>query len=252
MRKASLLILSVAASSILLGIAAVPAAAGVVNFHDSNFNRSDWTNAVLYQSGNGGRVGSIEQQAPDRLDGSYRQIEQTVNANKAGAFSCFWEFYQYGNGITTGVFNPVTQGPIESIDYSQWAQNTILGTPAGFAMGAAIKQNGRIYITLLDTNPEKIWTMKSHAELTANDFRLITNANAHPDFSATAATIFVGFYIGNSGTRKSGAFTVGGGLDDWNMTINTPVGAPEPAAMTLLALGGLALLRRRSCRRASR
>jgi hypothetical protein len=248
MSKTNLLISSVAAIAILIGINAVTASAGVVTFSDTNLSNADWTHAMMYKTGLGGSFDATDQLTTGGCSGSSpecRQIQQSVKAHNGQWASCYWEFYQYGNGTTTGVFDPTVEGQILNVDFSQWWNITNRGTPNGFAVGAALKQNGVIYLSLLDNTKESGWTQKIHTGLTALNFRTLLDANAHPDFSATGAPIIVGFYVGNSGTKYSTAFTDAGNIDDWSISFTTPTNAPEPAAMTLLVLGGLALVNRR-------
>jgi hypothetical protein len=249
MSKTNLLVSCLALSAILIGITALTAPAAIVTFNDSTFNDADWTAQTMYQTGNGGSLDVNTQVATGGHDGGeYRLIQQSVNAHNGVNPSCFWTFYQYGNGTTTGVFNPATQGAILTMDYSAWAINLTLGTPDGFGVGPALMQNGNIYAGYLLISPETVWTQKVRSDLTAADFMFLSDPTLHPDFSAAGAPIAVGFFRSDSGNANGNAFTVEGGIDDWSLTITTAV-APEPASVTLLILGGLALARGRRNRR---
>ncbi len=91
------------------------------------------------------------------------------------------------------------------------------------------------------------WTTHTQSNLQASDFTIAADAETvppittgpHPDFSATGAPITFG-YLTTNGTPST-SYTVTGGVDNWSVDVHVP----EPASLSVLALGALPLLRRR-------
>ena len=88
------------------------------------------------------------------------------------------------------------------------------------------------------------WTTKEILGLTAADFNLVVtdsydwvDRSRHPDF-LTGAAMELGFVTGNGG-RSS--YSRGAAYDNWRISVT-----PEPATLSFLLLGGLAVLRRRN------
>jgi MYXO-CTERM domain-containing protein len=242
MSKANLLISSVAAIAILVGFNAVAASASVVTFSDTNFNNSDWTASVFYTAGAGGSTVDNAQSATGGNPGAYRYIKLTNNAS-TGVKAAYYVF----NKNNAGTLTPST-GPILSIDYSEsesWYSKTVAGNPAP-ETGPALMQGAKVFIYkgLVADTWTPTWAAKSKTGLVATDFTCLTDGT-HPDFTTSGGQITVGYFRGlTSPATNSPIITLGAAMDNWNMVATTG-NAPEPAAMTLLVLGGLALVNRR-------
>ena len=202
-----------------------------VTYSATNFNDSLWSTTVIYASGAGGsasgwRVGS------GGHNGAYRQTRMTLNAGSGP--TTVWSFHN----CTIFTYEPQIQGAIESIDYSEYGirltgpQNT----------GPAVRQNGVFYIAPGLLVNESSWTKKSSSGLTEESFHVV-GGTAHPDFSETAPPLELGFATGiSTPSSQHGSTTTDIGIDNWALVVH-PV--PEPATLSLLALGGLAMVRRR-------
>ena len=206
------------------------AGAAPITFSETNFDNSIWDTTVVYAGGAGGSV-SGWRVYPGGHSGAYRRCRITMNS---GGPAAVWGFHHYA----AFAYDLQVEGAIESIDYYAY----LIGFPGDNNTGPAIRQNGVVYAVpgLLATDPD--WTGKSFVDLVDTDFHVI-GGSAHPDFSGTGAPIEVGFITGHSTpSTQHGSYNVETGIDNWTFVI-TPV--PEPATLSLLALGGLAMIRRR-------
>ena len=132
--------------------------------------------------------------------------------NDAPPYSGIGAFHRY----LPAVYDPGTSGAILSIDYSE-DSSMFAGGGAGQATGPALRQAGVVYYHHLNGTSFGGWRSYSIAGLTAVDFRDSPYGNQHPDFSATAPPIEVGFYRANS--TYSGGYTILAGIDNWRFTI---------------------------------
>jgi hypothetical protein len=159
---------------------------------------------------------------------------------------------------TTFLYNPSTQGPIQSIDLSVDRYITLVGGTLGGTNNGTVLllQNGKYYFDQI-TGPALVagtFQTISAAGLLASDFQLLdfttgtADGTQHPDFSASGGLI-------DFGTRVSfghiNAVNSAGNLDVRldNLTISLTT-TPEPSAYGLVAAGlaGLWFLRRRRAR----
>jgi hypothetical protein len=142
------------------------------------------------------------------------------------------------------VFDPATEGAITSVAYSE---DTFTGI-SQIGGGLALQQNGILYFGGYRHDSSTSWVTYIRSSLTAADFRTFVSETLHPDFSSSGAPITFGFFRANSVDAGGPyGYTATGGTDNWQATITS---VPEPALLSLMALGGLAMLRRRytSCK----
>lgn len=218
----------------------VSAVAGTLTFSDSTFRNIDWNLTTVVQ----GDKGEVKTgQLPTRGNpGSYRHILNSVNVRNN--YTTVWGLHIKTNAI----YNPQSVGAITSIDYSEDAINFNFGGGQGQATGLALRQNGHLYFSFSKRlfTPETRWTNKKLKDLKQTDFIRVedvpTNLTNHPDFSASASPIELGFFRGNSG---AGSYLINGGIDNWKVTVNynDPKSVPEPSSLlSLLAIGAIGLV----------
>lgn len=213
-------------------------ASATVIFSDGVFNNSDWS-TTEFDFDTGGTVVS-SQQITGGNPGEFRRISNTVKGKSDDAsYSGVWAFHQ----SLVSTYDPPTSGSILSINYSE---DAILfeGTGDGQATGAALLQNGNVYMAIgswLVTGTDSSWHSLEALALTAADFYLIDDLGRHstmnPDFSATGGLVGFGFYRANSTPTDIG-YSNDGGIDNWMIEVNNAVeGVPEPATILLMAVG---------------
>ena len=156
---------------------------------------------------------------------------------------------------TTFLYNPSTQGPIQSIDFSVDRYITLVGGTLGGTNNGTVLllQNGKYYFDQI-TGPALVagtFQTIPAAGLLASDFQLldfttgIVDGTQHPDFSASGGLIDFGTRVsfGHINMVNSGG-TLDVRLDNLTISLTT---TPEPGAYGLVAAGlaGLWFLRRR-------
>lgn len=234
LRAASLLMV------LLLGLMPVGADAGVIVFSDGTFNSADWV-VDAFENANGGSA-AVSQELLGGNPGAFYHIVNTVSPGAVG--STIYGLYLK----PTASYSPSTQGAIIngtlSIDTQMFS---------GFGLGEAtrtlLQQDGELFVRIgnrIDANNVGSWVTKGQS-FVANEFQLISETTPgvlvidptqHPDFSKTGSTIVFGFSSANSTTGTTG-YTIDGGYDNWQITLNTST-VPEPASIVLLAIGGVA------------
>ncbi len=233
-------------------ISALSAKAATITFSDSTFNDEDWKITSFLQ-GNG-RVITGNQITSG--GNQFRQIINTLSPDPRITSYTIGFHQQIG-----AVYNPQLQGAISSLDYSE---NSILlgGFDNGQTTGVGLKQDGKVYVSLVGVTPERNWTTKSVNNLQESDFSLVGkvaeelelastvapvdfgNGSDRPDFSSTGSPIKFGFFRSNSNCPTCGPHRIVAGIDNWSVTITTEDPAqestPEPSSILgLFALGGL-------------
>jgi hypothetical protein len=220
--------------------------ASAVTYFDGVFNNSDWSLTTITNAGGAGSSVGAFQIPVGGNPNEYRIIRNNLNINGAGSLVL---------GVhmnNTAFYNPVTQGAVTSINYSEDSINFLNQAGSnGQGSGLAIVQNGNTYvmrnpILVMPYSGYSTWTFNPAAGLVASDLWMIDNAGnlysgLNPDFSATGGIMQLGFWRGNSsGSATSGTFNSECGIDNWHVEI-----VPTPGAAAVLGLGGLMAARRR-------
>jgi hypothetical protein len=139
-------------------------------------------------------------------------------------------------------WTPAVNGPIAGVSMDIDVQS-VSGWGQGQALDIVVLQDGKYYggpaIPHALTGPDTEWHTVLVGPLTADHFVYMQTANGwdpidHPDFSSSGAPMTFGFTVGNWASE-----TYTQHYDNWRLTV------PEPATLSLLALGGLAMMARR-------
>ena len=194
-----------------------------VVFSDGNFADTDWSHKV-YASGSGGSQTASQELAGGNPD-SFLHIQNTVNTPD----SITWVggyFLKKG-----AVYEPSVSGAIQSVDYGEDAI-MFSGFGGGQASFMVIAQADNIYFQFpyLGTNFGQ-WSQIIQKGLTAKNFvqfdfsrcniePACLNLSSHPDFSTSGATMTFGFGSANAARVGASGYTIDGGIDNWQVTIN--------------------------------
>ena len=193
----------------------------MVVFSDGDFNPSNWTFGTSLTTGSGG---SVNRATSGGNPGSYLRLTLSMSAGEGQAG--VW-------GLNSAaVYNPATQGAIESVALSE----DILEIGAAQAAGAVLSQNGLLYYRFTYTASGTSWTSLNAGPGMATDYMLYPSpdngiTSPHPDFSILGAPITFGFYRNIGGTALSD-FSTTSGLDNWQTTVNV---VPEASVVHLVA-----------------
>jgi hypothetical protein len=214
-------------------IATLSSLAAAQTVSDNTFLNTDWS-LTQFTAGNGGSS-TATQALSGGNPGAFRNVTDVLNAAPAGGLETIV--------LSTSIYTPFTytpsvSGAIASINYSEDHACTAGCFGNGQSTGPALKQGANLYIlssSLPITGPALTWAPLVLNGLTAADFGLVnvTSGGAifdntqHPDFSASAAPIQVGFFRAN-GTFGAG-YTLSAGIDNWQVTVTA---AAPPAAFT--------------------
>ena len=232
-------------------IAGLCAAASLANasvtYFDGVFNPSDWNDFTILGPGNGFSSGVTVAQLPfGGNPGSYRQIDIVLDAQLPGAAVTSL------NINNNAFYNPVTQGAISFIDYSEDSL-AVLGGGNVQGTGLLIVQNGNYFV---QRNPVLVMPFSSHSSwapnaapgLVASDLwellpSGLLDSTSNPDFSAAGGIMQLGFWRGvSSGGFSGGVDNRHAAIDNWRVRI---VPTPGTAAVGLIAGTLLAARRRR-------
>ncbi|MFT3684465.1 MAG: PEP-CTERM sorting domain-containing protein [Phycisphaerales bacterium] len=238
-RSSSIAAVAVATVTLFAGTASA------TSYFDGVFNNSDWSLTTITNAGGAGSFVGAFQIPVGGNPLEYRIIRNNLAIN--GPNSLVLGVHMNN----TAFYNPVTQGAITSINYSEDSINFVNQGGNGQGGGLAIMQGGNTYIL---RNPILVmpyagystWTFNPASGIVASDLWQVDNAGnlfsgSNPDFSATGGIMQLGFWRGNSsGNVTSGTFNTECGIDNWHVEI-----VPTPGAAAVLGLGGLALARRR-------
>lgn len=216
--------------------------AQAITFSDTEFADSDWT--VILEDygapGAGGGVANGFQVGSNGNPGAYRRSE--VGFATAANVTEIVINIQLREGA---VFDPSTQGAIETVDLSY---DVFIESSAAFG-GIVLRQGGIFYYSA-GQNPaaNSIWQSISLPGRVSTSFGTCENlfgalcaeaGSGDPDFSSSGGPIEIGFFQAAALTSRQ-ANLYFSRIDNWSVTVN-PV--PEPGTATLL-LVGLALLSR--------
>jgi hypothetical protein len=196
---------------------------GAPPFTDGDFAPADWEIVVLSFKSSGGAFpgGAVTaSQEPGGYPGTLRRInDMIIAAPSASEFSSTWGVH-FKSGA---VWDPMTQGPIGTLDYDE---DALLFAPAGDGQltGLAIRQGGVVYVHPVGVTPDVVWTHKSEAGITAAELYELNDAGqlftSHPDFSVSGAPVQFGFLRANSNGNGGGAYTLSGAIDNWSVRVN--------------------------------
>jgi hypothetical protein len=223
-----------------------------VDISDGTFAAAQWSSAKCY--GTSAQTYSVSQSTTGGNPGDYRLVSESTTSGGPENVT---------NVFSGASYDPVTQGAITSIDWSFDAKLITKTGSAGFGAWFILEQgvdsnHNPVIFQSNNLGAEKgeavitsttAWTTFAEQLMTASSWTSNQSVNPgaplNPDFSATAAVITFGFET--SSDPGSGTNTYAAGFDNWYADVNhLDPPAPEPVTMSLLAIGGLALLRRRN------
>jgi hypothetical protein len=200
----------------------------MVVFSDGDFNPSNWTFGTTLSMGSGG---SVNRAASGGDPGSYLRLTLSMSAGEGEAG--IW-------GLNSAaVYNPATQGAIESVTLSE----DILEIGSPHSGGSVLMQNGLLYYRFTYIATGTSWTSFSGGPGTASDYILYPSpdngvTSLNPDFSILGAPITFGFYRNIGGTALSD-FSTTAGLDNWKTTVSV---VPEPSTLVLVVAAAIAIV----------
>ena len=197
-----------AASTALLAVAIQ---AQTVVFSDGDFSPTDWTATSISNTFSGGASFTAGRQLAGGAPGAFWRTTHTYNGLGAIIVS---------HSRAGAVYDPSTQGPIRSLDYS-WDLNHInsLGNNE-VAYRLMVVQNGVFYNTSNDIPLSPNWTPFDRRGIRAEDLLLVVGEGPlHPDFSHHGAPIQFGFITANSSPRLGSQAFRNHGIDNWRVEV---------------------------------
>ena len=129
----------------------------------------------------------------------------------------------------SATYDPAVHGAISEIDYREdFIEINPPFTGAEIGVGFLLRQDAEYFVACQGALGYTTWTPCEVTGLTAADF--LSRSGAHPDFSASAAPIHLGYFRTNSATPGYPPFITEHGIDNWIVTI-TPIAetVPPPA-----------------------
>jgi uncharacterized protein (TIGR03382 family) len=225
-------------SALLTGVATLAmvcgSASAAVVFADGTFTPSNWGFETL-TIGAGGT--SVPSQVV--IDGNPAPAREIQNTPLPGG--TVYGFSRYGTTNATR-YEPMTMGEILSVDFRidyRWTGG-YYGS-AGHALMVGAKQGSYVYYAAYSvTGTSGVWATKVATGLTASDFLPLVGSAPGLDFSSTGAPIRFGFIVGNSATVSTYFNTVL--YDNFEVVVHN---VPGPGGAAMMALAGLAAIRRR-------
>ena len=221
--------------TVVAGALAMPATASTV-FTDNTFDLADYT-IDTFQSG--GATVDITQTLTSGNPGSALQVTYSIPTHSSTFFTSEYILN------TSFLYDPGTQGAIQSIDYNgDTYVESSTGTLTGRVDPLILFQGGNYYLhqaPLATVNGA--WLTASANGLQATDFSLVTNlltfatnTSSHPDF--TSGVIQFG---AATGTVTTGTVAVNWDIrrDNLSYTVNA---VPVPPALWLFGSGLLGLI----------
>jgi hypothetical protein len=177
-------------------------------FSDDTFTAANWTANIVFGAGSGTTLQDAGDGSP--LPGSGPPSRRTTHNYSSQMYVAHLE--------TSAIWNPATQGPVTSIDYSYYTRvftaGAVLYTPL-------IKQGDSYYLGGGGAINMGLWQSTSGSALTAASFTLlIGSGGANPDFTGTGTPLELGYLTANSGA--SGPTTTVSNIDDWSISVHFP------------------------------
>ena len=204
-------------------LAAPVSRAAVVSFGDGTFAVADWEALSATFSSGGGPLGGGGVQASQVGDGypaPSRRVDLTLPpAPSPTEYSSTFAF----NVHTGSVYDPMTQGPIATIDYEEDARALV----APVLTGLVVRQAGEVYFAQVEVFTATTWTHIVRKGIVATNFEHLTAGGVvqgeHPDLTAAGGPMEFGFLRANStGAGRPTGFTNGALIDNWTVRLNPP------------------------------
>jgi hypothetical protein len=220
-----------------------------VTYSDGTWG-APWSLAAQFILGPGASTQAATTTASGGNPGAYYRQMTTLPTAGAGTRNGIESEYLFSGASGVNGYNPSMQGAILSLDFSIDIIN-ISNTP-GAAVDAApmLQQGGNFYRANLLLTFSTSWTTLSQTGYTAASFGLLSNDpsgtgslinfSMNPDFGPTGGAISFGLGSGHSTNLGGGGNSVIEGFDNWTITLHTAA-VPEPASLTLVLVGGLAI-----------
>jgi hypothetical protein len=204
-------------------VAAAGGHAAVPPVSDGTFDAADWEiGFVTFGSGGGalGGGGAQGSQAAEGHPAPARRIDLTLPPAPAPTeYSSTFAF-----NIRKGfVYDPMTQGPIATIDYEEDAR--VLSAPQ--LTGLVVRQGTEVYFVQVEVFISTAWSHVVRKAIVRTNFEHLVAGGAvqgeYPDLSENGAPIEVGFLRANStGEGRPTGFTNGALIDNWKVKLNPP------------------------------
>ena len=214
------------AVAVSVALLATTVQAQPVTFADGEFNAADWTATLILDTTGGGAT--------------FTALRQLQGGNPGSFWRTMHQFGGVGGMVVAharagAVYDPRTQGPINTIDYS-WDLIHLNSTgTAQVAYRLLVFQNGTYYNTTNDLSVAPAWVSFGRNGLQATNLvRIAGNGPLRPDFSTNGAPIQFGFITANSSPNPTQVFR-DHGLDNWKVDVFP--GGPVITTDSLLPAG---------------
>lgn len=213
-----------------------------VTISDTEFNNSDWTEQISYNTSPADWTNSVQQYTTGGNPGAFRGQSWTYT-NVDGAASATFATTDLD---TAQSYDPSTQGAIQTLNFS--LDNYIADSMGGstlkaIAIDAAIEQGGNIYAAGYTIPSNVTWGNLTWSLTAANFIPLSSSGPALPDFSASGAPLHFGYYDSLGIGPGFSPYSLFHAVD--NFSVNVVSAVPEPADTLLLAAIPLLMRRRR-------
>jgi hypothetical protein len=165
-------------------------------------------------------------------EGTSFTASQALTGGSGGAYRFMTHYVPAGRSIAvayinlSATYNPAVHGAISEIDYREdFIEINPPFVGAEIGVGFLLRQDGEYFSAGYAALGQTTWTPYEITGLTAADF--LSSSGAHPNFSASAAPIHLGYLRSNSATPGYPPFLTEHGIDNWIVTV-TPVAETVP------------------------